>query len=117
VKAWNRTRGRSLGDRIAWAGTSEERRQGLLGRSELAAGEGLYIVPCQWIHMFGMQFPLDILFLARTGRVLGLHHSLRPNRFSKLVWRAEGVLELPAGLLLETGTTVGDVVELVDEPE
>lgn len=117
MKAWNRTRSRSLGDRITWAGTSETRRTGLLGRDGLNPGEGLYIVPCQWIHMFGMRFPLDVAFLAADGRVMALHHALPPNRLSKLVWRAEGVLELPAGILAETGTQVGDFVELAENSE
>ncbi len=115
MRAWNRTREASLGDRIAWAGTSESRRHGLLGREGLEPGEGLYIVPCQWVHMFGMRFPIDVLFLDRQGKVVGLHHSLRPNRLSKLVWRAEGVLELPAGVLVETRTELGDLVEWISE--
>jgi uncharacterized membrane protein (UPF0127 family) len=117
MRAWNRNREASLGDRIEWAGSSETRTRGLLGRESLDAGEGLYIVPCQWVHMFGMKFPIDVAFLDREGRVLALQHSLKPNRVSKLVWRADGVLELPAGTLESTGTQPGDVIELIDNPE
>jgi uncharacterized membrane protein (UPF0127 family) len=63
------------------------------------------------IHMFGMRFPIDVAFLDRNGRVIAVHHSLKPNRLSKLSLRAEGVLELAAGRLSATGTEVGDTVE------
>ena len=97
---------------VDWAGTSALRRRGLLGRTGLDPEEAMYIVPCQWIHTFRMQFPIDVAFLAKDGRVLAIHHSLKPNRISKLVFRAEGVLELSADRLNATHTEVGDIVEL-----
>lgn len=114
MRAWNKNREISLGDRIEWAGSSDTRTKGLLGRASLDAGEGLYIVPCQWVHMFGMKFPIDVAFLDREGRVLAMQHTLKPNRISKLVWRADGVLELPAGTLESSGTERGDVIELIE---
>ena len=74
----------------------------------------MYLVPCQWIHMFGMRFSIDVAFLARDGRVLAVHHGLCPNRLSRPVLRAEGVLELAAGVLRNTRTTVGDRIEFQD---
>jgi uncharacterized membrane protein (UPF0127 family) len=117
MQAWNRDREVSLGDRIDWAGSSGSRKKGLLGRDSIEEGEGLYIVPCQWVHMFGMRFSVDIAFLNREGRVLSMQHALKPNRVSKLVWRAEGVLELPAGTLESSGTQLGDLIELIDEEQ
>jgi len=114
VEAVNTTRGAVLGSRILWAGTSTLRRRGLLGRSRLEPGEGAYIVPCQWVHMFGMKFPIDVAFVGEDGRVLALQRGLRPNRLSRPVFRAEGVLELPEGRLRETGTEVGDRIEFRD---
>ena len=111
VKAVNVTRGSVVASRVIWAGTSETRRRGLLGHRHLDADEGMYIVPTQWIHMFGMKFPIDVAFLAEDGRVLYIHHSLKPNRISRPVWRAEGALELSAGRLGATQTQVGDVIE------
>jgi uncharacterized membrane protein (UPF0127 family) len=115
MKARNRNRDVMLGDRIEWAGSSGTRKRGLLGRESLDSGEGLYLVPCQWIHMFGMRFPIDVAFLDREGRILAIQHSLKPNRVSRLVWRADGALELPAGTLEASGTQIGDVIELVDD--
>ena len=104
-----------IASQVAWAGTSAERRRGLLGRDSLAPEEGLYLVPCEWVHTFGMRFPIDIAFLHRDGRVLALHHALKPKRLSKLVFRAEGVLELAAGRLRDTKTCIGDVI-ILEEP-
>jgi uncharacterized membrane protein (UPF0127 family) len=110
--AVNRSRDVVLARRVLWAGTSALRRRGLLGRDSIDPDEGVYLVPCQWIHMFGMRFPIDVAFLDSTGRVLAVHHGLRPNRFSRPVLRAEGVLELASGRLRDTGTRVGDIIEL-----
>ncbi len=111
VQAVNVSKGLTVATRVRWAGTSETRRRGLLGRSTIEATEGLYIIPTQWVHMFGMRFPIDVAFLAADGRVLFIHHELKPNRLSRLVWRAEGALELAAGTLHATQTEVGDIIE------
>jgi len=110
MQARNSTRGVVLADRLEWAGTSESRKRGLLGRSQFDPGQGIYIAPTQWIHMIGMRFPIDVAFLDGNGRVLALHHGLKPNRFSRIVLRADGALELPAGTLAASGTMVGDTV-------
>ena len=112
VLAYNVTKNRLLASRIEWAGTSRERTRGLLGREDIQRNEGMYIVPTQWIHMFGMRFPIDVAFVDSAGKVLHVHHELQPNRLSRMVLRAEGALELRAGVLRETGTDVGDVIEI-----
>ena len=112
LQAVNVSKGdRIVACRVEWAGTSAQRRRGLLGRNELDPEEGIYLVPCEWIHTFRMQFPIDVAFLADDGRVLAVHHGLRPNRLSKIVLSAEGVLELSAGRLEATDTDVGDIIQ------
>ncbi len=113
VRCLNVTKGTIVCDRVVWA-TGAARKRGLLGRAHLDSKEGIYIVPTQWIHMFGMQFPIDVAFLGPDGKVLVVHHALRPNRLSRLVPGAEGALELAAGVLRASCTTVGDTVELLD---
>lgn len=100
--------------KVAWAGSSAERRRGLLGRANLPSQEGIYLTPCEWLHTFGMRFPIDVAFLSAAGKVLLMYHSLKPNRVSRLVLRAEGVLELPAGTLSVTKTEIGDTVQFLD---
>ena len=106
--------GVTIASEVTWAGTSKERRRGLLGRTGLSDDEGIYITPCEWLHTFGMKFPIDVAFLSEDGRILALHHGLKPNRFSRIVPRAHGALELMEGTLQRSGTSIGDTVLIVN---
>jgi len=115
MKAINTSKGDIIiAGHIEWAGTGPQRRRGLLGRNTMDCMDGIYLVPCQWIHTFGMHFPIDVVFLSSAGRILAIHHSLKPNRLSRIVLRAEGVLELSACRLRATGTEVGDNIHFIE---
>lgn len=86
------------------------RLKGLLGTQSLPAGEGLLIEPCSGIHMFGMKYAIDALFLDKQLRVVGVVHSIAPGSLSKTYKGAHSCLELPAGVLKETGTCEGDQI-------
>lgn len=103
-----------LVSRVLWATTIQQRHRGLLGRDQLDQDEGMYIVPTEWIHTFGMHFSIDVAFLSEEGVVLTINRQLRPNRISKISLRAQGALELAAGRLAETGADVGDMIEFRD---
>lgn len=103
-----------IAQRVAWAGSSAERRRGLLGRSGLSADEGIYLAPCEWLHTFGMRFPIDVAFISSSGLILAVYHGLKPNRLSKIVLRAKGALELSEGTLCVTNTAIGDTVEFLN---
>lgn len=90
---------------------SASRRRGLLGRDKMAPGEGLVIAPSNAIHTFRMRFAIDVLFVARDGRILKLRGSMPPNRMAA-AWRGFAVIELPAGTLAGTGVGPGDRVEV-----
>ena len=114
LKARNETRGTWLGDRIQAADTSETRTRGLLGREGLAPGEGLWISPCEWVHMFGMKFPIDVVVLDKDHKVVGVKPGLRPGRIGPLFWGAHSTLELPVGAIAASGTAKGDVIRWED---
>ena len=111
MRVRNLTRGNLLGDNVAVAATSRERRRGLLGRGSLAEGEGLWIAPCEAVHTFGMRFPIDIVFLGRSHRVLKIREAVPRGRIAVCL-RAHSVLELPAGTVRRTGTEAGDQLSL-----
>ena len=113
VRIVNESRGTILATRAGVADTFWRRFRGLLGRAELAEGDGLVIEPCSSVHMLGMRFSVDALHLDRSGTVLRVVPDLRPNRFGPLVWRSHTVLELPAGTAAVTGTLAGDRVAIV----
>ena len=110
VRVENVTRGVSLGDSVGIADTSSKRRTGLLKHSSLPAGHGLWIVPCEAIHTFGMKFPIDVAFLTKKRKVLKMRKEMPRRRFAICI-RAHSVLELPAGVLGSTGTQTGDQLE------
>jgi uncharacterized protein len=106
----NLTRGSILAASVTVAGTSRTRRAGLLKHRSLPEGEGMWIVPSEGIHTFGMKFPIDALFLDKSDKVLKIRRDMRPARMA-LCLRAYSVLELPAGTSDRTGTVVGDQLE------
>ena len=95
--------------RVRVAGTSAERREGLLKTSVLQSDEGLWIAPCEAIHTIGMRWPIDVVFLDRQYRIRKLILALVPWRLA-VCFAASSVLELPAGGLHQTGSEVGDVL-------
>jgi hypothetical protein len=112
VRVRNLSREIDLADRATLADNFWRRFRGLLGRDGLAAGEGLVIVPCSSVHMLGMRFPLDVLHLDKSGKVLRALPSLQPGRLGPMVWRSHLAVELPAGTIAASGTAAGDVVVL-----
>jgi uncharacterized protein len=89
--------GRVLAERLEVPRTFVGRGLGLMFRRGLGAGEGMWITPCSGIHMFGMRFAIDAVFLDRRLRIVRLYEGLRPWRVVPLVLRAHSVVELPAG--------------------
>ncbi len=94
------------------ADTGPARQKGLLARTGLNRGEGLWIVPCEAIHMFFMRFAIDAVFIDRNRRVVKAVRWLRPWRIA-MSWKARSVIELPAGTIEATGTAPGDELEVI----
>jgi hypothetical protein len=103
-----------LAERLRPAHTHWTRLRGLLGTRALPAGDGLWIRPCRQVHMFGMRYAIDVVFLDDTHRVVGLTPDLQPGRISPKVREATSVLELPAGTIAGTGLVAGAQLEIVD---
>jgi uncharacterized membrane protein (UPF0127 family) len=112
VKAFNPRSGKYIATKVIEATTVFKRMKGLLGRDSLPAGEALWLRPCKSVHTIGMKFPIDILFLGKDRKVVGVEENIPPNRFSSFAFRADGALELPAGTVSESDTRVGDVVDI-----
>ena len=108
MQVFNTTRKQKIATSARVAKSILSRLCGLLLSPPLTAGEGLYLVPCNSIHMFGMRFAIDVIFVDRNGVVVGLVKEIRPWMMSKLYWRAHGCLELPPGTIDATGTASGD---------
>ncbi|MGB9754019.1 MAG: hypothetical protein C0183_01600 [Roseiflexus castenholzii] len=106
----NLTRGTVIADRAEVARSLLARGRGLMGRTNLPAGYGLILVPESSIHMFFMRIPIDVLFVDRQHRVIGVREALPPwHPFAGVApWRGHYVVELPVGAIRASGTEVGD---------
>jgi len=108
----NLTRGTVIGDRVEVADTSSTRNKGLLGRTGLDAGAGLWIKPCSGVHMFGMKFPIDVIGLNSKREVIKLWPNLKPWRMTSINLRLRSVIELPAGRIAECEVRLGDLLQI-----
>jgi len=115
VRLTNLTRQIEIGGCIEIADKGQRRRKGLLGRSGLASGEGLWIVPCEAVHTFGMRFAIDLVYLDRKNRVVKTRSHVGPGRLSACL-SAHSVVELPSGTVQSKAIERGDLLELMRVP-
>jgi len=106
----NTTRNTVLANVVEVADTASKRNKGLLGRKGLCEGGGLWIVPCESVHTFFMQFHIDLVYLDRDLRIKKLRGNVPPWRLSACL-SAHSILELPAGTIQISLSEVGDTLE------
>lgn len=111
----NQTSGEVLADCVRRAGSSAERRRGLLNSPVLQPGEGLWIDPCEAVHSFGMKFAIDVLHIGKTKKVTKIFPAMKPWRIS-ISLSGRSVLELPAGTAERTRTRKGDLLSFTKVP-
>jgi uncharacterized membrane protein (UPF0127 family) len=112
VSVFNRTKRTVLAERVRVAGSALSRLLGLLGRSSLEPGRGLWIVPANSIHTVGMLFCIDVVLIDRGKRVVALRNRMRPFSFFLPNFRARSVLEFPAHTIQRTATEIGDELQI-----
>jgi uncharacterized protein len=110
LKIQNLTRHTEVASCAEIADTPSTRNKGLLGRTGLPAGGGLWIVPCSSVHTFFMKFPIDLIYINRRKRVKKVRSGVAPWRLSACL-SAHSILELPAGTIHSTQTQRGDQLE------
>ena len=99
------------------AATPAERERGLMYRSSLAEGRGmLFVFDDDQDRTFWMKntlIPLDMLFIARDGTVVGVHPDATPYSTANIsVGRpSRYVLEVPGGYAARHGIAAGARVE------
>jgi uncharacterized membrane protein (UPF0127 family) len=105
--------GELLATRLESAFHSGARRRGLLGKQGLEPGEALVLAPCGAIHTAFMRFAIDVVFLARDGRVIKIAAGVAPWRV-RAALRAFAVVEMAAGSALGRAVRPGDVLEVAE---
>ena len=86
--------------------TFGERARGLLGRGGLSPQQGMVLLDCRAIHMFGMRFAIDAVYLDRDWNVVKVVPGLAPWSISACPG-AKHVVELAAGAAGSLGLTQG----------
>ncbi len=83
-----------------------DRMRGLLGKPPPAPGHALLLTPCAAVHTAFMRYPIDVVFVARSGRILQVIEALRPWR-AAACRGARHTLELAAGEARRLGLVPG----------
>jgi len=116
---YNQTRESFLSLGVAAADTTMTRLKGLIGKLTLGLDEGLWIVPSRGIHTVGVLFPLDLVYLDESYKVIHVVESFPTFRISPLIAQAASVLELPTHTIYSSQTQPGDqlVICVAEEME
>ena len=110
VFVYNKTKETFLAYRVKVADSILSRLIGLLGKRSLALDSGLWIVPSSGVHTLGMLFTIDVVFLDKNLKVVGLRELLRPFSITGLNLQADSVIELPAHTIFKRRTEIGDAL-------
>lgn len=104
--------GAIVASRVTVASRRLDRAVGLLGRSHLDAGEGLWITPCHGVHTWFMRFTIDVIAMDADGVVVDAVSMLKPWRMRLPKKGAYSVLELRAGTLLSAPVEIGRRIQI-----
>jgi uncharacterized membrane protein (UPF0127 family) len=113
MKAVNLSNGTEIANEISKAYTFFTRLKGLMFSKSLPEGHGLHIQPCQSIHTFFMNYPLDVLYLNKELEIIGLEEEIMPSKIGQVYKNGNSVLELPRGTIQKSGTKVGHKIKLL----
>jgi uncharacterized membrane protein (UPF0127 family) len=123
IRLINRTRNTTLCEACSIADTFWTRLRGLQYRAPLKENEGLFITNCPSIHMIGVRFPIDVIFLTSDNRVTdwvenlpgGFHFYIakpRGNEANQTVGKPVNAIELRAGSIARQTLEIGDEVRM-----
>ncbi len=90
-----------------------ERLGGLLVLDKLTENQCLWITSCNSIHMIGMRYALDIIYLDKHNIVCGLKKHIKPWRVS-FNWRAKSTIEALPNTINRLDIKLGDSIQWQD---
>ena len=80
---------------------------GLMFRKKLPAATGLFLAPCNSVHMCFMCFAIDVVYLDQDYSIIKIVKNLRPWLGLSLCSKAWAVLEMSAGEAERCGCEAG----------
>ena len=80
---------------------------GLMFRQKLPAATGLFLAPCNSVHMCFMRFAIDVVYLDKEYNIIKVVKNLKPWIGLSVCSKAWAVLEMTAGEAERCGCEVG----------
>ncbi len=94
---FNQSRKNALAGEVYLCDSFWKRTQGLLGHAPLLPHQAFWLIPCNSVHTFGMKYPIDLYALNKDNRVVAVIKNMKPNRISRIFWKAHSILEMISG--------------------
>ena len=104
----NATKKTIVATEVKIANTFITRLIGLLNRKSISPEEALIIYGCRSIHMFFMKFSIDVIFMNKENRIVGLVENIKPFRVSPTFLKSYYAIELAVGTIEKTRSQQGD---------
>ena len=95
------------GIEILIADTFLTRFAGLMFRQKLPTATGLFLAPCNSVHMCFMRFAIDVVYLDKEYNIIKVVKNLKPWIGLSMFRKAWAVLEMTAGDAERCGCEVG----------
>jgi len=102
-----------IASKVTIADTFLSRLIGLLNKKELPDNTGLWIIPCNSIHTFGLKFNIDVIFLNKDNVIVYLIENMDKNKMSPIIFPAHSVLEVVPGSIKDSGTATGHKIAVL----
>lgn len=106
----NAASGEEVG-RVHPAKSGWTRFKGMLFSNPAKDPSGLWLVPCKSIHMLGMRWALDVIFLSKELKVLKICAGVKPNTPVVFCPGAHSVIEFFPGHWNPASLKTGDRLE------
>lgn len=86
---------------------------GLMFRKKLPAATGLFLAPCNSVHMCFMRFSIDVVYVDKDYKIIKVVKNLKPWIGFSLCSKAWAVLEMTAGEAERCCLAVGKRLEIM----
>lgn len=96
---------------VALADRFMRRLVGLMQSAPLDPDTGLLIIKCASVHTAFMRYPIDVIYLDRSGQIVKCVPHLHPWRASISNMRTKHTFEMVAGSIARFAIAVGDRLE------
>ena len=95
---------------ILIADTFFTRFAGLMFRNKLPAATGLFLAPCNSVHMCFMRFAIDVIYLDKDLKMIKVVQNLKPWISVSMCRKAWAVVEMTAGEAERCGCETGEKI-------